>query len=223
MTTYTEGRHTLEFLLSEAPGVQSRDNVTIKSGSGKLYAGMVLGKITEGAAMSAAFAAASGDGRDNTGNGVMGAVTVGVGAKVGKYKLTIIEPGTNVGTFVVTDPDGIEIGTGVVAAAFSAGGLSFTLADGATDFVSGDGFNITVAAGSGKYVPTVLTAADGSSIGVAILGHYVDATSADQPAMVIARRADVVAARLSYDASVSDSGKKATKVAELALVGIRAR
>lgn len=81
----------------------------------------------------------------NTGNGTMGAITVTAGAKPGRYTLTIIEPGANTGTFNVIDPDGIQIGDGVVASAFSAGGLAFTLADGATDFVAGDAFAITVA------------------------------------------------------------------------------
>jgi len=80
----------------------------------------------------------------NTGNGTMGTVTVSAGAKAGNYTLTIIEPGANVGTFIVLDPDGIQIGDGVVGSAFSAGGLAFTLADGATDFVAGDSFTITV-------------------------------------------------------------------------------
>lgn len=81
----------------------------------------------------------------NTGNGVMGAITVSIGAKKGDYVLTVVEPGSNVGTFIVIDPDGKQIGDGVVASAFSAGGLAFTLADGATDFVAGDSFTITVA------------------------------------------------------------------------------
>lgn len=82
----------------------------------------------------------------NTGNGVMGAITVSAGAKIGVYKLAVIEPGANVGTFIVEDPDGMIVSVkGTVASAFSGGGLAFTLADGGTDFVSGDGFDITVA------------------------------------------------------------------------------
>lgn len=94
----------------------------------------------EAVAGSAVSAAYSG----NTGNGTMGTVTVSSGAKAGVYKLTIIEPASDAGTFEVEDPDGLVVGTGTVAVAFSAGGLAFTLADGATDFVAGDGFNITV-------------------------------------------------------------------------------
>ena len=83
----------------------------------------------------------------NTGNGTFGAITAAAPARPGVYTLTIIEPGANVGTFVVADPDGNQIGDGVVATAFAAGGLGFTLADGATDFVAGDSFAITVTAG----------------------------------------------------------------------------
>jgi hypothetical protein len=100
----------------------------------------------------------------NTGNGAMGAITVSAGAKPGRYTLTFIEPGSNVGTFIVLDPDGIQIGDGVVAAAFSAGGLAFTLADGATDFVSGDSFAITVS-GNPFLGITVATSAQQATAG----------------------------------------------------------
>jgi hypothetical protein len=102
-----------------------------------------------GTAVAAAYAG-------NTGNGTMGAVTVSAGAKAGVYQLVIIEPAANAGRFTVEDPDGIIIGVGTVGVAFSAGGLAFTLADGVTDFVSGDGFTITVTLTAGgaatKYV-----------------------------------------------------------------------
>ena len=83
----------------------------------------------------------------NTGNGAFGSVTVteGAGVRAGVYVLRVIEPAANAGAFVVEDPDGVQIGDGAIAAAFSVGGLAFTLADGATDFVAGDAFTITVA------------------------------------------------------------------------------
>lgn len=114
----------------------------------------------EAAAGSAVAAAVAG----NTGNGAMGAITVSTGAKAGVYTLTIIEPAANAGAFVVTDPDGIVIGNGDVAAAFSAGGLAFTLADGATDFAAGDQLTITV----------TLTA--GGATTKALYGAVVEAT-----------------------------------------------
>lgn len=48
MTTQSESFHDEEFLLSEANGNQSREEVTIVSGAGVLVAGTVLGKITSG-------------------------------------------------------------------------------------------------------------------------------------------------------------------------------
>lgn len=181
----TESFHTGEFIVSEANGTRSREEITIAAAAAALPAGQVLGKITKaGTATAAAYAG-------NTGNGAMGAVTVGAGAKAGDYKLTIIEPGTNVGTFQVEDPDGIVIGTGVVAAAFSKGGLSFTLADGATDFVAGDGFTITVTAGSGKYVAYDNTATDGSEVAAAILYAAVADSTSDQKAAAVVRDAEV--------------------------------
>lgn len=86
----------------------------------------------------------------NTGNGAMGAITVSAACKVGAHTLTIIEPGANVGTFMHVDPDGNVVGHGVVASAYSSGGLAFTLADGGTDFIAGDQFTITVAERDGN-------------------------------------------------------------------------
>lgn len=83
-------------------------------------------------------------GSANTGNGAMGAITVSAGAKQGVYTLEITAAASNAGAFRVTDPDGVFVDDGDVAAAFSAGGLAFTLADGSTDFVVGDTFAITV-------------------------------------------------------------------------------
>ena len=51
MTTFTEGRHTAEFILSEGNGQISRSNVTLLggfTGAGTIQAGTVLGKITSG-------------------------------------------------------------------------------------------------------------------------------------------------------------------------------
>lgn len=46
MTVFTEGRHPGEFLISEASGQRSRENITIASGAGVIAAGTVLGKVT---------------------------------------------------------------------------------------------------------------------------------------------------------------------------------
>lgn len=211
----TEKKYAHDFLRSEQPNFMSRKLVTIASGAGLLAAGTVLGAILLAGATAAAFAG-------NTGTGAMGAITVAAGAKVGAYKLVVIEPGTNAGKFTVEDPDGITVGVGTVGAAFSGGGLSFTLADGGTDFASGDGFIITVAAGSGKYVQPTATATDGSGVGTAILLAEVDATDADvADAPVIYRDAQVAEEELIYDASINDDSKKAVVDAGLLAANIQ--
>lgn len=51
MTTLTEGRHTAEFILSEANGHRSRETVTLEGGftdAGVIKAGTVLGALTSG-------------------------------------------------------------------------------------------------------------------------------------------------------------------------------
>lgn len=98
--------------------------------------------VVAGGTFAATGAAVAGSG--NTGGGTMGAITVSAGAKQGVYTLEITGAAANAGSFRVTDPDGLFVDDGDVAAAFSAGGLAFTLADGATDFVVGDTFAITV-------------------------------------------------------------------------------
>lgn len=95
---------------------------------------------------TAAVATAAGQGAAfaNTGNGVMGAIAVAADTPVGRYRLVFTQAIANAGCFSVFDPRGVLIGSGNVAVAFAGGGLSFTLADGATDYLAGDGFTIDV-------------------------------------------------------------------------------
>lgn len=63
MATLTEGRHTAEFIVSEANGDRSREVVTIAK-SGKLEAGAVLGVVTSSGKYKA-HAAGAGNGTEN--------------------------------------------------------------------------------------------------------------------------------------------------------------
>jgi hypothetical protein len=148
------------------------DSVTIKGGASDLVRGSVLGQITTGSTATAVAGS-------NTGNGVMGAITVGSGAIPGVYVLKVTKAAANAGDFEVIDPQGDVMGVGTVGVAFNTGGLSFTLADGATDFIVNDSFNITVAVGSLKYVLATAAAIDGSAVPVAILADYAAASGGD--------------------------------------------
>lgn len=139
MAVFEEGAHTGAWLMSEAAGTRSREYIEIAA-SQTIADGQLLGQVTTGALSAVAVAGAG-----NTGNGVMGAVTVDAGAPEGEYNLLIIEPGSNAGAFAIERPDGVIDGHGAVAAAYN-GLVNFTLADGSTDFVAGDSFIITVTA-----------------------------------------------------------------------------
>lgn len=204
----------------ELDGNYTRETVTLKSGAN--YAlGSVLGKITIG---SATAATKSGG---NTGNGAMtldATTPVLAGAKVGVYAVRCVAAAVDGGTFRIEDPDGYVLGDVAVGATF-ADGVKFAIADGSTDFVVGDGFDITVAAGSGKYTLSPVAAVDGSGVAVAVLLDAVDATDADaEGVVVLARGPSIVSAdALVYAASVDDAAKKATKRGQLVAVGIVSR
>ncbi len=177
---------------------------------------MVLGKITKGAATPAAVAG-------NTGDGTIGAVTVGAAAKPGVYRLTCIEPATDAGKFAVEDPDGIEVGVATVAVAFSGGGLGFTIADGAADFVAGDAFTITVAAGSAKYVQIEDAGTDGSEDAAGLLLLDVTAPDGvDALAVAIVRDAIVSVNGITWPTDF-DANEKAAATAQLEALGILVR
>lgn len=214
MPTLTETRHAAGYLVSEANRDRSRDQITVLTGE-NLKAGAVIGKATLGTASAAADAG-------NTGDGAMGAITVGVGAKLGAYRLTLIEPAANAGAFIVEDPDGVNVGQGDVAAAFSGGGLSFTLADGATDFAAGDAFTITVAAGTGKWREYDPANVDGSGVAAGILYDDVDATAADKQAAAHVRDMEFNAAEVVWFTGATQPEKDAG-TAELATLGMIAR
>lgn len=211
MTILTEGRHPLEFLLSEAEGTRSRERRTIASGSGKLQPGAVLIPLLIGTATAAVKASGA-----NTGNGTISAVTTLTGAKLGLYTVRF----TSATAYTVEDPDGFSLGNGKTGTAF-ADDIGFTITAGGTAFVADDGFDITVAAGSGKYVPAPDT---DTTTPAEVLGYPVDATSADVDVMVVARAAEVNGKTLSYASSVgADPVKIAAKIAQLAKNGIIVR
>jgi len=165
---------------------------------------------------------ASAEAGSNTGNGAMGAITVSNTAKPGDYSLKIIKAAANAGDFQVKDPDGLVVGNGTVASAFSGGGLAFTLADGETDFVLGDSFTITVAGGSGYYAQHNTSGTDGRDKAAGILFEAVDASTASLAGVGIVRNAEVNADEIGWKTGVS-AGDKAAGIESLTARGIIVR
>ncbi len=214
--TLNEGRSALEFLISEAEHGRSRDAVILLADE-VVTPGMVLGRTVAGTAAAVAFAG-------NTGDGTMGAITVSGLAKDGAYSLVVIEPGSDVGDFEVRDPDGEFVGTGAVAAAFSAGGLAFTLADGSADYVAGDGFTITVTQTSKKFLPfdqDALTTGENIVAGIAIADGSTGA-AVDGEIVAIVRSAQVQDALLVFPGDITGP-ERIDAIQALAALGIIAR
>ena len=211
MATKTETIRTGEFIQSEARGERSRDEITVKSGQ-NLSAGDVLAREATG--LTAASAADAG----NTGDGTMGTVTPAVTAKEGQYIVTIVEPATDAGAFTVEDPDGENVGTGTVAVAFSSD-IGFTLADGATDFVAGDRFIITISQGTGLYkaLPN-----DGTEEAAGVLYADVDASAAAVQGVGIVRDAEVNGLLITWPSGISDTNKDLA-IGQFAALGIIVR
>lgn len=208
----------------------SLDLGTLAAGAGAPRAieiGTVLGRRTIGAASSAAKTGG------NTGNGTFvldEATPVLAGAKPGIYTLRCIAAAPNSGTFRLEDPDGKVLGDVTIPA---GAGNSVTvseqikgvLTDGTTDFAAGDGFDITVAAGSGKLVAVSATALDGSAAAVGV--SLVDAEAPDGSDLVdavifTARGAIVSRDGLLWPSGATD-GQKAAWTAQLAALGIVVR
>jgi hypothetical protein len=223
MPQITEKAHAAGFLLSEANGARSRDNVVVLNGQ-NLKAGHVVGKQTLGAVSAAAKAGG------NTGNG---SITLDPtnpkrkGAKPGVYTVRCITAATNGGTFRVEDPDGFVLGDTTITG--GAGGtaafdddIKFTLTDGGTDFVAGDGFDVTIAAGSGKVVEMDPAAEDGSQTPAGVLYDAVHADGADAKGVLIARHAEVNRNELAWKSGIS-ADDQAAAIVQLAALGVIVR
>jgi len=218
--THTLSKYAHEWLKHEQDFELTRAAGTILAGTGNLLTGSVLGKITKGAAVAAEKSGG------NTGDGALtldATTPVLPKAKVGVYAVRCVTAALNGGTFRVTDPDGFVIGDVAVAATFS-NQLKFVIADGATDFVAGDGFDVTIAPGSGKYAWHNPTAVNGAEVADAILLTAVDASGvSDAAAVFVTRDAVVAPLNLVWHASLDNQTKKDAALAQLKSKNIDAR
>lgn len=196
-TPLIENRHAGGFLVSEARGHRSRD-VVVLGGGAKILAGQVLGFKSGGVAVAAAAAT-------NTGNGTIamdGTTPVLAGAQHGIYKAVCTVAAANGGTFQVTDPAHNVLGNATVGSAFS-NQIKFTIADGATDFVVGDEFDINVQAINGVYQALNFGASDGTQNAAAISFDVVDVTLVDKVGTVVIRDAEVNSGELIWPAGAT--------------------
>ncbi|HEY0104598.1 MAG TPA: head decoration protein [Rhizomicrobium sp.] len=186
-----------------------------------VMAGILLGTPTS---------AAKSGGNTGTGTFVLdGTTPLLAGAMSGIYTLRCTVAGTNSATFRLRDPKNRVLGD----YAFSGSGATVTtdsqvkgvITDAVTDFIVGDGFDITVPVGSGKSVALDLTKNDGSQIarGVALAAASAPDGTDDVVDEVargpIVLRSDVP---LVWPGGATDA-QKANGLAELLALGIVAR
>lgn len=200
-----------------------REQGVLLAGSGAvrdIEIGRVLGKITRGAQTVTKTDVGGGKGALTLAN--PGAAPT---AQAGAYKVAIVEPAADAGTFVVYKPDGTLDGVGTVGVAYD-GTVKFTLADGGTDFAAGDTAVVTVsyAAGSGKIVAFDADATDGSEepYGIAIAPAAAQDGVDGAVLMLVRGPAIVYGPELVWPAGISDA-RKATAIAQLAAKGIVVR
>jgi hypothetical protein len=133
-----------------------------------------------------------------------------------------IEPAANGGKFSVEDPDGILLGVATVGTEFATN-LTFTIADGAADFASGDAFTITVAVGSGKVKQIDFSATDGSDVAAGLLTEPTTAPDgSDRSAVAVVRNAIVSTNGVTWPSGATTNQKSAA-IAQLKSLGILVR
>lgn len=125
-----------------------------------------------GVVVGAAFAAtgAGSEAAGNTGTGtITDAPTISAGAKQGRY-IAVLTATSATAPFILYDPDGIVVGEGNVASAFTGGGLAFTISNAGT-MTAGDTF----------YVDVTYTA-NAKFLGLAVLNPAVPPAASGQQA-----------------------------------------
>lgn len=212
MSILTQGARSGEFLVTELPGNLSRTNGVVAA-SQTILAGSLLGRITMGAATAS--------GITGTGNGVISGVARTTRSKVGVYTIRCVFAITNGGRFEVIDPDGIALTQALVGTAYN-GAIAFSVADGAADFVVGDSFTITVAAGSGQYALYNPAGTDGTQFFAGIAYDPVTTGVGVTAALaVIDSGAEVLRTSLNFGSL--DAGQQTTVIAQMLARSIKVR
>ena len=215
MTILTITPRAGEFINREPYGDVLREQALLASGQ-NLKAGTIVGKVVSGTSASAAKSGG------NTGNGTFvldATAPIQPRAIAGIYTLRCITAVVNGGVFRLEDPNGVVLGDVTITP--GAGGtvtlsehIKGVLTYGTTDFVVGDGFDITLSGLTAKYTQVAPAATDGSQIAAGILFAETNATAADTRAAFVTKHAAVTNALLTYPSSTA--AQKAAMVAQLA-------
>ncbi len=190
--------------------------ITLLASLGALVIGTVLGNITKGAATKAAKSGG------NTGDGTLTldeTTPILAGAKPGVYKVRVVraaiaaigETSPAMKALVeLKDPDGnvLEVFDLPTSAGVTISNqVKFVMVEGSTPFALGDGFDITIAAGSGYYKPYDKDNLDGSEKAELILAEALTVGSSNTPAIAYESGHFNSAALTGYDAKAGNDFK----------------
>lgn len=183
-----------DFILSEASGQRSRDNVHVRQSGAEVKSGALLVADTVG---SVDFAMDE----DATGNPTISATSASALAAEGVHTIEF----TSATAFKVKDPSGAQIGTaGALGTAFSAAGVGFTLTAGTTAAVAGDKATLQVVPADDSYLPYA-----GTGTAVAILYSHLPAATGLATAVAFTRDCEVKRSALTgLTAAAEDDLKK---------------
>jgi hypothetical protein len=222
MTTLTENPHNGEFVVSEAPGCRSREQILL-TGATLVKAGSVLGAVETGTPTATVGTPVSGVG-GTVGNGIVSAVTADAGAMAGTWQLECTVTGAT-GKLKVIRPDGSIDGVATIGTAYN-GGINLTVSDGANDWLVGDIIPVTVEYLDGesvlKYELLDTAGTDGSQIAAGILFNAETGTVGGVDAVAVVRDAEINLHLLTWPAGAT-ADQKQRALNELAALNIHAR
>lgn len=215
MPNLNESRHPGEFVLSEAKGQRSRENMTIAA-SQTIEANSILQKQ----AIVANVVATATVGGSNTGNAtiVMDATATTTKVKDGRYK-GIATAATAVSW---ENPSGKKIGISTHGELFDKGGIRVIVTAGGTPNVAGDEFYVDVAADAEDFQHVTYDPDSDLPIGgIAIYGATTGAGEMTKVAGIV-RDAEANGHCIAWPAGIT-APQKANATQELAELGIIVR
>lgn len=213
---FVEGRHVGEFILNEANGHRSRENILILAAQ-TIAVGAILALVTDAGGVTV-NALANGA---ITGNGTITAseTPVSGAAKAGVYIVTA----TSATKFAVVDPQGKSLGDATLGTAFDKE-IKFTIAAGTQAFVTGDQFHFVVHTNDHYTAVAYNPAGTGGSEKAAAIAIYPAATGAGEITKIacLIRDAEVNGKCLSWPEGTT-AAQQAEATVALAAAGIIVR
>lgn len=172
----------------------------------------------------ALFGTPTSDATGNTGNGAMSGLGLKANAQLGDYSIECISATTDAAVFAVFDPNGKRMSDAATDVAYDNGEIAFTIADGATDFIVGDIFTVTVPVGTRKVTAIDFSAVDGSQRACGIVTLSATAPDGVDARVSVLKRGPAVINSVDLTwPSGATSGQKAQALAELAALDIEAQ